>query len=296
MRTLIPPRKQTVWGWPAVVNFSLGGLGSGLYLLWSLLAAARGGAAGGALVQLAGPALAGLGLAALTAEAGHPLRGHNLLRHLRRSWMSREALFGGLFMAAAALNWLAPNPGLHGLAVAAAAALLISQGLIVCRARGVPAWNVPIMPVLFLTCGLATGAGLALALSGAGLLARGTDLVWAGLTAASLNLVVWLLYVYRPEADFQQVTGALRTPRSHALIVVMGHLFPVALLAGLPGAAAPVWTLAGVCLLLGGVLQKTGIILAAGYLRAIRLGAGRTELRPAQTNMVPHRVGGSPLS
>src|SRR6266496_1975910 len=29
---LIPSRRQALWGWPAVLNFVLGGLGAGLYV------------------------------------------------------------------------------------------------------------------------------------------------------------------------------------------------------------------------------------------------------------------------
>jgi hypothetical protein len=43
---LLGARHQTVWGWPAVLNFALGGLGAGLYVVTAL---ASGFQASGAL-------------------------------------------------------------------------------------------------------------------------------------------------------------------------------------------------------------------------------------------------------
>ncbi|RME43027.1 MAG: hypothetical protein D6791_16450, partial [Chloroflexi bacterium] len=112
---LIRPIKQTVWRWPAVAQFTLGGMGTGFYLLGLLIAARSGGDMPesfvlAAVFKLLGPALAALGFLALTTEAGRPSRGHNLLRHLRRSWMSRETLAGAVFIPAAFLDWLFPQP------------------------------------------------------------------------------------------------------------------------------------------------------------------------------------------
>mgnify|MGYP003584851341 CR=1 FL=1 len=35
---MLPARPQTLWGWPAVVNFVLGGLGAGWYIVAVLAA------------------------------------------------------------------------------------------------------------------------------------------------------------------------------------------------------------------------------------------------------------------
>ena len=84
---LIRSKKQKVWGWPGVVNFTLGGMASGFYLLSSLLMVLQDGMLGlsqPAGFKLVAPALIGLGFLALTTEAGHPLRARYLFRSSSR--------------------------------------------------------------------------------------------------------------------------------------------------------------------------------------------------------------------
>ena len=52
---LIQPAKQKVWGWPGVVNFALGGAGSGSYLLGELMTRLWQGGRGPAVFRLLGP-------------------------------------------------------------------------------------------------------------------------------------------------------------------------------------------------------------------------------------------------
>lgn len=287
---LIPPTKQQVWKWPAVVNFTLGGMGTGFYLLGLLLGVQSGGVVQVALFKLLGPLLASLGFLALTTEAGRPMRGYNLFRHLRRSWMSRETLAATIFIPAAAADWLFPHPLLRALAAAGALALMISQGFIVYRARGVTAWNVSLMPPLFITSGFTTGSGLMLVLTLGRLHGSpgGVSLPLLSLAAVILNLAVWLLYVRTPDETFQRATGALRRQNALVLTVGLGHLLPaLLLLIALPtstAGATPLQSgaavLAGLAILVGGASQKAGIILEAGYLRPIVLNMPRRQAGP----------------
>jgi DMSO reductase anchor subunit len=285
---LIAPQKQRVWKLPAVVNFSCGGLGTGFYLLGLLLIETPSNDWLQVLVQTAvfkllGPALVGLGFLALTTEAGRPRRGVNLFRHLSRSWMSREALAAAIFIPFAGLDWLFPHPALRAIAAAAAFALMLCQGFIVYRARGVTAWNTPLMPFLFVTSGLAAGSGLALvvlalfnASSPQGVHST-LPLPPVGLTAAILNTVVWVVYLRTPDKDLQKATEALRRPKALIQDMGVGHLLPIVLLGiTLLGNAsgAPQLFLAvtsGLALISGGASQKFGIIIEAGYLRGIAL-------------------------
>jgi phenylacetyl-CoA:acceptor oxidoreductase subunit 2 len=278
---LIRPVKQTVWRWPAVANFSLGGMGAGFYLLVVVL---QGSTLSQSLVlkamfELLGPALVSLGFLSLVTEAGRPLRGYNLFRHLRRSWMSRETLVGGIFILAAVAHWSFPHPALHVLAAAGAVGLMISQGFMVYRARAVTAWNVSLIPFFFVTSGLATGSGLMLLLVALGgqTLERGFLVV--GLACVILNLVLWALYLRWPDDAFQDATTALRHPNALLLTVDVGHLLPALLLIlvlALPGLDTgigflhAVIALAGLAMVSSGVSQKAGIILEVSYLRALR--------------------------
>ncbi|HBY92450.1 MAG: polysulfide reductase NrfD [Ardenticatenaceae bacterium] len=290
---LIQPMKQRVWKWPAVVNFTLGGLGTGFYLVGLAAGAPEGaGFVQLALFKLLGPLLASLGFLALTTEAGRPLRGYNLLRHLRRSWMSRETLAAAVFIPAAAADWFFPHPVLKGLAGAAALGLMISQGFIVYRARGVTAWNVPLMPLFFVTSAFATGSGLMVllvALGGSsGLSGSASFLLPVGLISLALNLALWLLYLSEADPAFQQATKTLRRPDTMTFVVGMGHLLPALLMVvalgseNTPLLRAITAAVAGASVIAGGVSQKSGVILGAGYLRAIALGVPyqRVHIRP----------------
>lgn len=282
MRTLIPAQHQTVWEWPAVANFTLGGIGAGFYLWGILLALLRGGAPGGVLLtivfSLGGPALVGLGLLALTTEAGRPMRGYNLFRHWRRSWMSREAIAAAVFMPTATLGWLVPHPALFAVAALAAIAFIVSQGFIVYRARGVTAWHAPAMPPLFVTSALTSGFGVLLLVAALAGIALGQGVIALGILSALANLVVWGVYLRKPDGDFQRATERLRSQQYWLTVGGLGHGLPMLLLLGAlvaGGGWAPLLAgLAGLGLIGGVARQKWGIILEAGYLRAIRLPIG----------------------
>ncbi len=291
---LVTAQKQKVWKWPAATNFSLGGMGTGYYLAGLLLVHVIPGDWFPALLQTAvfkllGPALVGIGFLALTTEAGRPQRGINLLRHLRRSWMSRETLAAALFIPLAGLDWLFPNPALCLSAALAALALMVCQGFIVYRARGVTAWNTRWMPLFFVTSGLATGSGLMLVVFTLFDLLFGervytiASLPLVALSTGILNLGVWLLYLRPSNHAFQKATAALRHPNALALSVGLGHLLPIllltlALLTNLASLGqSAVVILAGLGLIFGGVSQKFAIILDAGYLRSIVLPVPRRQ-------------------
>ncbi|MDQ7029704.1 MAG: DmsC/YnfH family molybdoenzyme membrane anchor subunit [Ardenticatenia bacterium] len=284
---LIPPKKQTVWRWPAVVNFSLGGMGAGLYLwglLWSWF---QGELPTPFVFKVGGPLLVALGLLSLTHEAGRPLRGYNLWRHVRRSWMSREAVAAGVFIPLAVLDWLLPTPLLQGVAGLAALFFMAAQGFIPYRGRAVTAWHVSHVPVLFVTSGPMTGFGLVAVLAAAGGFGVPVWLWWTGVFFVLANLGVWLHYLQRPDEEFQRAVTALRRPAAMLWVVGVGHLLPFVLLAvgGGAGAGGPgrlMALLAGAALLVGGTLQKAYLILEAGYLRAIAFGPVRPPRRASQ--------------
>ena len=282
---LIQPKKQKVWGWPAVASFILGGTAAGIYLISLAMASLQGaplGVSQPVIFKWLAPVLTGLGFLALTVEVGRPLRSYKLLRHLRRSWMSREALAGAIFVPAAVLDWLFPHPALSLLAAAAAMLLMISQGFILYWAQAVTAWNVPLMPLLFISSGFATGGGLVLLLAALDRSAPGPGPAVIVLIWVVVDLAVWLLYLYwSQDAAFRAATKVLRRPKALVLTVGVGHLLPALLLLLLlvgprVGAGAELRpiaaALAGLTVLTGGASQKTGIILEAGYLRGIVLG------------------------
>jgi DMSO reductase anchor subunit len=168
---LIKHRRFEVWGWQAFVNFTLGGMATGFYILIIAIDFILGDTPAllhSNTLKLIPPILVALGFLAVATEAGQPARGLYLIRNLRSSWMSRETVAGALFISATAADCFLPHIGLRILAIAAASGFLLSQGFIVYRACALPAWNVPIIPVYFISSSFSMGFGLWLLLGGFG--------------------------------------------------------------------------------------------------------------------------------
>ncbi len=279
----MPPLMQSSWGRPAVVNLTLGGTGAGLYLLGVLLTILgrnRPDLAQLISFQLLAPAIVCCGFFALSLEAGRPSRALRLLRNILSSWMSIESLAGALFIVATFTDWFFSHFVFKAVAISSALILIISQGFMVYRAPAVTAWNVPLIPVIFVTSGFMTSCGLVLLntqiLSGMAYLP-----VMISLICILLNLAVWLLYLYGyHNADFRRATENMRRSGSLMVTIGVGHLLPLVLLFSAFASGdfenrsillPIVHVISGLALIVGGVSQKTGIILKAGYYRGIVL-------------------------
>jgi DMSO reductase anchor subunit len=270
-----PSQKQNTWQLPAALNLTLGGMGAGFYLVTLLLTLPESSDWTQSLMQTAvfkllGPVLVSVGLLSLTTEAGHPLHSIYLLTNLRRSWMSREALAGGIFIIAAGLDWLIPNPALRGVAVLAGLVFIVAQGMIVLRANSVITWNVPTVPLFFLTCGLATGSGLMLIVLSLFSAPSAMSLPLVGLVAAIANALVWAVYLHTPGEAFQRGIEPLRQLNSVALTIGVGHLLPIVLLIAALAMPQPLTVAAaGLALIFGGVRQKFGFAFKGRVMRSL---------------------------
>ncbi len=271
---MLPAPRQALWGWPAVANFALGGLGAGWYVV-AVLAAGFERSAGVMAASWVAPVLVLAGFAAVAAEAGRPLRGARVLTRLRTSWMSRELLVGIAFVLLVAADLAFPLRLHRAQAVVAALLLALAQGFIVRRARGVTAWDVPLMPLLFLLSALLSGTGAYLLVE----VVAGRPPVPA-LVAALLGLLVvafvaWARYLaWSSEDSYARAVAPLRTGRPALIIDGAGYGLP--LLIGLlalaaPAVAPPLLGLAGALLVSGQVYAKARLVLAAGQLRPITL-------------------------
>jgi len=271
---LIPATPQRVWGMPAVLNFTLGGLGCGFYVAAALAAAGGLDEAMGLAAWLA-PTLVLAGFAAVACEAGRPLRGLRVLRQVRTSWMSRELWLGGVFVALAVADSVLPGWGLRVPAAAAAAGLVLAQGAMLSRARAMAAWNVPLMPVVFTASAAVSGAGLLVL---AELLAGrvpGDGFLWIALAVLVLGMVVWLAYLrWSPDPAFARATAPLRVGAPAIELVVIGYVAPCVLIA--LALVVPPWAplptaLAAVLAIAGQARAKSALIVAAGQRRPVTL-------------------------
>lgn len=271
---LIPAERQALWGWPAVLNFVFGGAGAGLYLA-AALAAGGGPSPAVTVASWLAPILVLAGFAAVATEAGRPLRGPRVLARLRTSWMSRELWVGGAFVALAGAEFLVPSAALRALAGLAAVALALAQGLILRHARGIAAWDVPVMPLVFLASAALSGAGLFGLVEAADGRTPGAPVLGALMLLCVLGALVWLAFVtWSRGAAFARATRSLREGPAAIAIVGGGYLAPFLLLGlalALPELARPAVALGGAALILGQVQAKAVLILTAGELRPITL-------------------------
>jgi formate-dependent nitrite reductase membrane component NrfD len=281
---LIPAQRQRLWGWPAVANFTLGGIGAGLYGT-AVLAAGFERSPAVTLCSWLAPLLVIVGFVAVAGEAGRPLRGPRVLLKLRTSWMSRELWIGGAFVLLAAADIAFPHRIYRALALAAAVLLALAQGFILRRSRGVAAWDVPMMPWLFLLSAAVSGAGAYLLLE----MVAGRAVAPAVLTAGILLLVLGLwagrAYVETPAGHaFREATASLRDGSAGRVAAGLGGALPLAALAlalGAPAMATPAVALAGLCMVAGQACFKTELILRAGFLRPITVASLRMSRRPS---------------
>lgn len=271
---MIPAHPQSLWGWPAVANFALGGLGAGWYVV-AVLTAALERAPGVTVASWAAPVLVLAGFAAVAAEAGRPLRGLRVLARVRTSWMSRELLIGMVFVMLVVVDLAFPLRLLRLLAMVAAVLLAVAQGFIVRRARGVTAWDVPLVPLLFLLSALLSGAGAFLLIEVVAGRSPIPAVVAPVLMVIVVTYVVWIRYLaWSAEDAYRRAVAPLRERRAALVIDVAGYGLP--LLLGLlalaaPAVAGPLVGPAGALLVAGQVYAKAGLILAAGRLRPITL-------------------------
>lgn len=280
------PVKQKDWLWPAVANFVLGGMGAGFYLVCFLLYLSSDAMKvffdDRFSFGFISVAFVVSGYLCLGVKTERPLRGLYLFRRLRQSWISRETAFGCIFVITALADCIFSNPILKMIAGISALGFLISQGYIVFKARAIVAWNVPIIPLAFLSSGLVAGYGLFLLLITPNAVVLKQTLFTSGFIFLMLNLIIWFVYLKKlPAVDSYNATKMLRQPLILTLMIGVSQIIPLLLLLFLliqnqkmsvqPWFLTLINALCGVLLLIGNIGQKAAIIIIAGLFRAIEL-------------------------
>ena len=260
------PWQQTSWDWRAAGNFIGGGAGTGLLITGALLAPPEAASTGAMRwLLLLGLALVALGLLCVWLEIGRPLRALHVFFNPYTSWMSREAFVALLLFPAGLLALLGVAGGLWATAVLALA-FLYCQSRMLPAARGIPAWRPRLLtPLMFIT-GLCEGCSLFLILA-----------LWRGQLPGTLlglfsllvlaRLLIWKLYS-RAANDSLAPRARRALDQSGRSLLVFGSLAPMLLLGAslwLPGAQAPLVTLAAVGALLAGANLKYTLITRASF-------------------------------
>jgi formate-dependent nitrite reductase membrane component NrfD len=271
---------QDTWSWPAVMVFTLAGIGSGLYLSSSLLTILRGGLTS----FLDMPVSYGLfacvivifGFLFVIMEAGRPLRGGLVVFNVQHSWLSREILALVAFVLPAFIDHFLPSWPLRVLSLAGAFMLILCQGFIVYNSRGVTAWNMPAIPILFIFSGFSSGCGVLLVAIRS--FFQWEILIITTLISVGLNLIVWAFYLYwKRDTAFRISTRKLRHPVTLFINMGIGQLLPFLLLLFIfwfregMEFKETIMIISGIALILASLIQKSSIILIGGYTRGIVL-------------------------
>src|SRR4030067_2333253 len=197
---IFPASPQVAWGWQIAANFIMVGAGTGFYLfsVFIMTLEDRPFAMSGQVpYSLLAPVLAAIGFFALTMKPGRPLRSIYLFCNLRQAWVSRETLLWGVFIPVAIIDWFIPGLFLRILTITVAFALMISQGAILYQIRAIPGWNVFVMPIFFISSGLASGGGVFMLIEGMTRSPLLLSAVVVALIAIIVHLAMWLLYLCR---------------------------------------------------------------------------------------------------
>ena len=283
-KQLISPMRQREWSWPAVANFVLGGAGAGFYLLSvfnMILERERSIMIYPVSFGMLAPVLMGLGFTLLITEAGRPSRSRYVLFHLQRAWISRETLAFAFFAPAVIFDHCFPHPIFKVCAALSALFFMVAQGFILYSSRALPAWNVSIIPIFFISSGLASGAGLALLLAASGRLVIEGGLELLSMACIIWNLIVWFFYLqWSNTIDFRSAIKALYRPLIMLISIVFGHAFPILILLLLQIPAFPEMgkmfqgvfaMVSGLAIITGVTAQKASIVLSSGFTRKITL-------------------------
>ena len=284
-KVLLKSVRQKVWDWPAVIGLVLVGTGAGFYsfsFLALILSSDRSKQSQTIAFPLVAMLMILLGFLAVATEAGRPQRSRYLLHQLRNSWMSVEVLNGIIFVVFVAIHIFLPHRLVMVLAAITALWLLLIQGLMVYRCRAVTAWNLPIIPILFLASGLCLGFGFWLVWMAAGKATFSLLILIVGLSLLVINSAMWVNYLFRQrDNSLRNATKPLR--QSLTLTITLGFgsclaiLLVLFLILSITFHLETIYSnrlsfFAGTAILAGGFYQRAAIVLKVNYLRALSAG------------------------
>jgi len=287
-------KRQTFWDYRAAMNFTLGGMSSGLVVM-ATLAHFFSGLSLEALLYLNVAAGAGMGIGLLFVfmEIGRKARFWRALLRPQSSWMTRETYAVGVFYPALLADLIWPGTLLHLLVALAALAFLYCQARILHAAKGIPAWRTDLIPTMLVMTGLLEGMGLLGIASGLASWRFEASMAFIstwGAILAFLNAIIWQRYYAFSKrngvpplarAELQRLTPALR---------LIGHLTPLVLFAIATAFSESLLAIAGVAAVTGGVMWKFTVITRACHQQGFAM--PKMPQRGSGTRAAPARLGG----
>lgn len=286
--------RQTFWDYRAAMNFTLGGMSSGLVVM-ATIAHFVSGLSSEALLYLnvAAGAGMGIGLFFVFMEIGKKMRFWRALMRPQSSWMTRETYAVAVFYPALLADLIWPGPVLHLVVALSALAFLYCQARILHAAKGIPAWRVGLIPTMLLLTGLLEGVGLLGIASGLAPWRFEASMAfistWGALLALA-NMLIWQRYFAFAKrdgvpplarAELQKLTPALR---------LIGHITPLVLFALATAFSESLLAIAGVAAVAGGVMWKFTVITRACHQQGFAM--PKMPQRGSGDRAAPARLGG----
>lgn len=289
--TVIPLRRQKVWSWPAVALFTLGGMGAGLYLSSLIVTLAVGGMD----LFKQGPLPFGLvscliivsGFLIILGELAKPLKSYYAIYGLNNSWLSREMLSFFVLFSSVLIDNTSSSVFFRVVSVGAATLFIYSQGSVVYGSRAISAWNVKIIPFLFVLSGTLSGYGVFLLLFRIPDQAMAAILALVGITLLTANILALIIYlVTGHSSEFLRATKELKTTKSVFFNILLAGVVPLTLLLILVHLAKSgnegvtqignIAVAVGLIIILGAISQKTSIIRIASFIRGVSIEISET--------------------
>ncbi len=277
---MVKGNRQTEWidnrGILLWLAFYAGGLGGGLYLVSLFFNNLWGMAIGWFIVAVLKGAFHFVYL-------GKPSRFWRLMMHPQTSWLSRGLLFvvgfAGLGFIQIMLSIFAgpPQAVLIFKILAGIMALCVATytGFVLNNVKGVPYWDLPLLPLLFVACGILGGFGLSVALA---TFTASVNLAAAEMGSRILLIInaallgVYLIIASRKEAVgkqsvLYQIKGNI-SPIFWVCVVALGIVIPalIAVSSLFSGEQTAAVLIGGVaCEIIGGAMLRYCVLKSGMY-------------------------------
>jgi formate-dependent nitrite reductase membrane component NrfD len=223
---MVKGNKQSEWidnrGVLLWLAFYTGGLGGGLYLVSLFFNNLIGLFIGWFIVAVIKGSLHFMYL-------GKPIRFWRLMTRPQSSWLSRGLWFvlgfAGLGFIQILLSYLAPDQtgliiGFKAAAGILALCVATYTGFVLNNVKGVPFWGLPILPLLFVACGILGGFGL---IVGIGIFSNSVNMAAAEMGSRIMLIVnVLLIGLYLFLAARKQTVG-----KQSVLYQIRGSISPI---------------------------------------------------------------------
>ncbi len=243
--------RQTTWGWAVAGYLFLAGVGGGTFLFSFIFNTLGMYAPIVKIGCLIGPLLVLLGTFFLLFDLGNVKGSFWLISapsRIGNSWMARGVwilgafIILGLIYSLPAFGWLSWQKSGLGLGIGIVAVILsilvvAYPGFLLGNVRGIPFWNTPALPLLFLLSGLDTGIAvlnLTAIFPKGGIVVSDFHLLGIG----DISIIILLLIILGAYIEIVRqsgVTGAisvsfLRTPLFFVGVISFGLVIPLVLL------------------------------------------------------------------